>query len=429
MNDVPRTENRLIKLLQASGYLVSGVVEKASGLWNSYLLTRRHLPLPLDQELTQHYSSLLVAPLHNDDGRLSSISDTELCSHIRSETALLNLNNLTRTDAYLTIFKSFPELHWALLAHLVSRNGGWNMTDLRGQWHPQLLDEQKISLIFELLEACNCLIFSDAYPQLRLYIESKRIGRNLFYLLPQFGVSAFMVPFWNTFWQDGNPIPLTEALIINEQHFIQARVVEDDTYEHEIFHSLAFRSQPLLQLNQIVFPLWREPRAKRNIPLRLVGRVLENFRDLNERIEFGKCLYGILYGYPNILKAAIAFAERIPHTGSRADYWPHRFTPAHDHNNKADDTSELTDSTADPISSRWFSPSLLEAWPNRPLKQATEKDWYQDLNVLSHLTSIKLPRVIDMTHEHLFGQSKLQEAVLLERSFMKGASNRRTGRG
>jgi hypothetical protein len=405
--------------------LLSGVAGKAEGLWHSYQLTRHRVPLPLhlDPQLSKRLKSLIDAPMKLNHTHRVSRADERLCADIGNETAWSNRNNITRTMAYWHIYKKFPELHWALLAHLVSRNGGWSMTDLKGQWLPRLLSEQRISAIFELLEACNSLIFGDAYPQLRLYAESKRLGRNLSYLLPRFGVSDFMFPFWDRFWSDGNPVPLTEALVINEQHFIQSRVVEDDRYRREVFASFSFRSQPLLQLNQIIFPLWRANRAGRSIPMQLVGRVLENFEDLRERIEFGKGLYGMLFGYPAVLRGATDFAERVSHTGSRADYWPHRFTA-----NRTPKTGGKLEKSKDTagyfIRSEWLSPSLTKAWPNRPIVSPKEEDWFHSMDALTYLKPIKLPRIIAMTHEHLLGQNKLQTAVLLERSFMNGASKR-----
>ncbi len=409
---------------------MSGLAGKADGLWHSCRLTRRQASLRLDRSFLRHLTSLLEPGTNHDPVKPISLAEQQLCADIRKETAVLNRNNVTRTTAYWDMFKAFPELHWAFLAHLVSRNGGWNMTDLKGQWLPRLLDERLANSIFDMLEACNSLIFGDAYPQLRLYAEGKRVNRNLSYLLPQFGVSTFMSPFWNMFWLDRNSVPLTEALIVNEQHFIQSRVVEDTAYRQEVFQSLSFRSQPLLQLNQIVFPLGMGDRTKRGgfLPMRLAGRVLENFEDLRERIEFGKCLYGVLFGYPTVLRRATAFAEHVPHTGSRADYWPHRFTA--ERSPKTGGISENSDADAGLLlPSLWFSPSLSDAWPDRPLIPAQEEDWFRSLDVISYVKTIRLPRIIDMTHEHLFGQNKLHAAVLLERSFMNGANKRRTGRG
>jgi hypothetical protein len=415
-------------LLQASKQLLAGLAGKGSGLWTSYLLTRKRVPMNLNQGFTRHLTSLLESTMNNAHHKSPSHSEEQLCANINKETIKLNRNNLTRTAAYLNIYQSYPELHWAFLAHLVSRNGGWSMTDLKGQWLPHLLDENLRETIFKLLEACNSLIFGDAYPQLLLYAESKRIGRNLSYLLPQFGVSAFMIPLWDLFWLDGNPVPLTAALVVNEQSFIQSRVVEDKRYRDQVFNTFSYRSQPLMQLNQIVFPLWQENRKNDGIPMCVVGRVLENFADLDERIEFGKSLYGMLFGYPDVLQGALAFAKKIAHSGSRADYWPDRFKA--DHNQKTGRISEKSEHAAgENLPSLWLSPSLSDAWPDRPLAVASKGDWFKGIEVVSYLTSIRLPHVIDMTHEHLFGQNKLQAALLLERSFRKGANSRRTGRG
>lgn len=414
--------------LQTLKQLLAGITGKASGLWSSYALTRKQVPLHLQRDLARHLTSLLECKTNYSPRQLPSRPEEQLCEEIRKKTTKLNRNNLTRTAAYLDYYQSHPELHWAFLAHLVSRNGGWSMTDLKGQWLPHLLDESLRGTMFELLEACNSLIFGDAYPQLLLYAESKRLSRNLSYLLPQFGVSAFMAPFWDIFWLDRNPVPLTVALVVNEQSFIQSRVVEDGRYQEHVFSTFSFRMQPFMQLNQIVFPLWLVNRKSFGNPMPVVGRVLESFTDLDERIEFGKSLYGMLFGYPDVLQGALAFAKKNPHTGSRADYWPDRFMSGKQP--KASRTSEESEYAAGAaLPSMWLSQSLQVAWPDRPLTVASEGDWFKGVEVLSYLKSVRLPRVIDMTHEHLFGQNKLQAAVLLERSFMKGASNRRTGRG
>ncbi|MFC4597046.1 DUF2515 family protein [Cohnella hongkongensis] len=350
--------------------------------------------------------------------------DRALIARIRQETRSLNRNNVTRTAAYWDVYRAYPELHWAFLAHMVSRNGGWSMTDLKGEWLPRLLDERLSGAMFELLEACNALIFGDAYPQLRLYAESRSAGRSLFGLLPEFGVSRFMEPFWDRFLSDGNPVPLTEALVVNEQHFIQLRVVEDSYFRKNVLDSAAFRSQPYLQTNQIVIPLWRGEAAGGARPIRLAGRVLERFADLRERIEFGISLYGLLFGYPRVLRAATAFARHVPHSGSRADYWPHRFASrAYGKNGEFAGAAEAAGN------SPWFSPVLAEAWPDKALPRSEERDWYRDREALAYIGPIRPPRRIDLTHEHLLAQYKLQTAVLLARSFMKGAKSRRTGLG
>ncbi|TVX98734.1 DUF2515 family protein [Cohnella terricola] len=406
--------------------LLRGLRGKADGLWHSYRLTRGRITLGCDADPAGDLAGNLHKAIHALPRLPTTTDDERICETIRRDTAACNRNNVTRTAAYWSMYRSCPELHWAFLAHLVSRNGGWNMTDLRGQWLPQLMDENLIVASFDFLEASNSFIFGDAYPQLMLYAESKRTGRNLFALLPRFGVSSFMAPFWNRFWVDRNPVPLTEALIVNEQHYIQSRVIENDGFRKSVIDSLPYRIQPYLQSNQAIIPLWRKGYAGSAVPMRLAGRVLERFEDLRERIEFGKSLYRLLFSYPRVLRAAAAFARHVPHTGSRADYWPHRFAPSKNGGTSAESDIAAVGSR----SSLWLSPALTEAWPDRKLPTSRERDWFGDPEeALSFLRPIRPPLVIDMTHEHLFCQYKLQSAALLERSFINGANKRRTGLG
>ena len=113
-----------------------------------------------------------------------SKEDQQLLQSIRLKTKQLNVNNMTRTKAYLDFYTFHPEIHWAFLGHMVSRNGGWNMTDLNGEFLSRLMHEQSKQDFFSFLERGNWLIFQDAYPQFLLYEESKSQSRNLFYLLP-----------------------------------------------------------------------------------------------------------------------------------------------------------------------------------------------------------------------------------------------------
>ena len=66
--------------------------------------------------------------------RQLSGEDQQLLQRIRLKTEQLNVNNVTRTKAYLDFYIAHPEIHWAFLGHMVSRNGGWNMTDLKGEF-------------------------------------------------------------------------------------------------------------------------------------------------------------------------------------------------------------------------------------------------------------------------------------------------------
>ncbi|WP_245671151.1 DUF2515 family protein [Pseudobacillus wudalianchiensis] len=106
----------------------------------------------------------------------------DLLQKIRLETARLNVNKVVRTKAYLDFYRLYPEIRWAFLAHMISRNGGWNMTDLRSDLHSCFFNEEKRQVIF--LERSNRLIFQDAYPQFLEFMESKRQNQTMFYLLP-----------------------------------------------------------------------------------------------------------------------------------------------------------------------------------------------------------------------------------------------------
>src|SRR5690606_824619 len=139
-------------------------VSESSGAYRSHLGTAPHSPHPLSND------------------------EQDIVRTIRERTEEHNANNVTRTDAYLAYYRRHPEIHWALLAHMVSRNGGWSMTDVRGSLLRPILSEQKARALFHMFERSNWLIFHDAYPQLLLYAEAIRQGKPLFHLLPFFGV-------------------------------------------------------------------------------------------------------------------------------------------------------------------------------------------------------------------------------------------------
>ncbi|WP_169306748.1 DUF2515 family protein [Cohnella pontilimi] len=395
--------------------LAEGVWRKATVYWRSAVMSGSPRQLTWHREVVQELAAAWKEQKERKcDGPFSFTHAREriICEHIRKETTVWNRNNVTRTQAYWNVYREFPELHWALLAHLVSRNGGWCMTDLQGQWLPKLLGGDLREKHFQLLECCNALIFRDAYPQLKLYAESRRTGKSLLHLLPYFEVSAFMLPLWQRFWKHTESALLTVALIINEQNVIQGPIIEGSC--SDVLESLSFRSQPLLQTNQIVFPLLPPSREPGHAPLRLAGRIIERFENLHERIAFGKELYAILFGYPKILSGAESFAGLVAHTGSRADYWPQRFDPRRI---KTGGTPRKRRHSAGEL---WYSPPLEAAWPDQPLPETAPPDWFTAPDaVLPYLNEPRPPKILDMTFEHLHGQRKLQvaaEAANLTRS-------------
>ena len=102
-----------------------------------------------------------------------------IINNIKMQTEQLNKNNVTRTRAYYQFYVQYPEIHWALLGHMVSRNGGWNMTDLRRFIYENFIRE-RANHIFFFLERGNWLIFQDVYPQFLLYEQSVKEHKSYF---------------------------------------------------------------------------------------------------------------------------------------------------------------------------------------------------------------------------------------------------------
>lgn len=350
---------------------------------------------------------------------------------IRAETETACRNNVTRTEAYRTVYFRTPELHWALLAHLVSRNGGWNMTDLQGEWLPRLLRADQREEIFLFLERANALIFHDAYPQLLLYERSLREGRSLFHLLPAFGVSSFMLPAWRLFWKERDPAPLTVALIVNEQHYIERRVVQNAHFQEKVLHTLFFGMQKLMHVNGVVFPYGsggEEPNENGGAPdsamaglescgsgkgTQLAGLIIESFENLEERIELGKRLYAMLFGIQPVLHGARCFAAAVKHTGSRADYAPQLFARVRQLPPQRVYTERLLGGALKPGAEPIYSPELGAAWSDRPVAPPGEGDWFRSAKqVLPYFRELPLPPIFEMTNEYGLLLNRIELAVL-----------------
>src|SRR5438094_9529829 len=88
-----------------------------------------------------------------------------------SELAERNRDNISRTESYLELYawtrEHPPELPWLFMAHLVSRNAGYMMTDLARNLAGKPGDDPTMRApmrtLFLLLERGNFLIFWDAW--------------------------------------------------------------------------------------------------------------------------------------------------------------------------------------------------------------------------------------------------------------------------
>lgn len=321
-----------------------------------------------DRQLINQFIELLKEEDRSDaNDRLSKPTrqDQNLIDAIREQTEKANRNNLTRTEAYLTFFQQHPEIHWAFLAHMVSRNGGWSMTDVKGSLLRPVLSEQMVQSLFDMFERSNWLIFHDAYPQLLVYAASVRHGKPLFHLLPHFGISRFMTKVWPSFWQEKKSSLLTIALIVNEQQYIEKRIVQHPHYRRTVLQTARFKLQTAFDFNQVVFPVAAESDRPR-----LVGRTMHNFRNVTHRIKTGRMLYLMLF-HPSNCSRVYDWAVTHPHTGSRADYWPKRF-------------DEKDSSSSDKV----YSPVLHDAWPDVEHRTAEKGDWYVDPSSLSVIPEV-----------------------------------------
>ncbi len=344
----------------------------------------RTLPTELKRALTQ-----IAKTNRTDKERLYAmptvtIQDQSLTAEIRRKTALANRNNVTRTMAYLHFYRRHPEVEWAFLAHLVSRNGGWNMTDLRGDWLPRLISPKAVDAFFSFLERCNWLIFHDAYAQLLLYEVMKETRSDLTRLLPALGVSRFMIPIWQDFLQRQDRILLTRALIVNEQQYIEQRVVREPFYQENVLSTFEFIAQSVLSLSQVLFPYKEHPTDKL---LSIVGVAVHDFPSVRQRIEVGKALYQLLLDDAERQQKIKEWAFRIPHTGSRADYWPHLFSPVKQLPAEKEYQERIHGADLIPGRPKLYSPALSSAWKDADHPPADGADWYRDEKWIAELES------------------------------------------
>lgn len=437
----PGLKDFLRRLPSVIGEAVKG---KAAGIAESSRLREERLSLEWNEASARTVATELEDLLRRGPAARAaredawSEADRELAEEIALATGRAGASNITRTEAYLACYQAYPELHWAFLAHMVSRNAGWNMTDLRGRL-ADLLDESEKKAYYRFLERSNALIFQDAYPQLLLYIKSRELGSSRFHLLPYFHVSEFMRPFWERFWIDRGSALLTVGLIINEQNYIEKRVIRHPYYQKHITDKLPFHLNSLAGLNQVVFPLLEaEPahadgdeqavkdkaadvsgsedhggesdpalveggRARYEVR-RLAGRVVSDFGSLPDRIALGKSLYAMLMGLRAVRSGAERFAISVPHSGSRGDYWPELFTAnSKEALTSAMQGSVLLEGETLPPGMRLFSPKLLDAWGDTPYEPISREDWLKDHSALDGISAPQPPYLCDISREHRGG--------------------------
>ena len=244
-----------------------------------------------------------------------SKEEERLASRIKWKTRKRNSDNISRTKSYESYFAVHPEIRWSFLAGMVSRNAGWNMCDLKGEWFSRLLSAKYRKRLFFAYEEANWRIFRDAYPQLLIYHYSLVNKRPLFHLFPLFSITKFMEREWESFWETRDVNRLMTSLIINEQNIIVPVIKKRE----KVFRSLLFIIQDWLHFSAVLFPTCNGE---------LFGASVSLFRDVDERIELGKRLAELLFR-EDLFPFFYEFSLRTEPTGARSDY--ERYRGRHGH--------------------------------------------------------------------------------------------------
>ena len=215
-----------------------------------------------------------------------------------------NVDNLRRTDSYLQLYSYTvqhpPDEPWVLMAHLVSRNAGYLMTDLARAIARTPALAQAATNLFELLERANYLIFYDAWH----HVLTARIA----------GVDGLAVDrstarartAWRRHAEAYDERRLVLDLVANEQHLIEHRVV------HHPRFALARTMLAAIEA------------SGRDKPVVMPGRDVEvrvgDFASVDARIEAGRRLYDEILVDRGVRAELFAWAQAHPHTGSRSVY-------------------------------------------------------------------------------------------------------------
>ncbi|NVB40786.1 DUF2515 family protein [Pseudenhygromyxa sp. WMMC2535] len=236
-----------------------------------------------------------------------------------SELDARNVDNVARTQSYLELYtytrerERGPDLPWLLMAHMVSRNAGYMMTDLARALEDSRtpregpMREALLNLV-ALLERANYLIFHDAW----FHVLHHLLGRTA--ALPEGRTPAFIRAAWTRYTarlacegpSPGLERDLVLDLVRNEQRYIEDRVVNNPRFLRGL--------QTIAMIEA----------AEREKPLVLpVGDAqirVGKFSDIDRRVATGERIYDEVLADLERREATWAWAEAHPHTGARAVY-------------------------------------------------------------------------------------------------------------
>jgi hypothetical protein len=227
-------------------------------------------------------------------------------SEALNEVAARNTDNVTRTQSYLELYawarKSGHELPWLLMAHLVSRNTGYLLSDLAGRIDQRRAKGDEVSAVALetlalLLERGNYVIFDDAWRHVLAHLLGREDPHT----------TQFMRGAWRRFRGEGGERQLVLDLVHNEQNVIERRVVHNERF------GAGLRMLQLIEMSGRERPL-EFPRVREPAPAITVG----GFGELAKRIETGRRIFDEIIDRDR--DALFAWAMERPHTGSRAVY-------------------------------------------------------------------------------------------------------------
>ena len=245
-----------------------------------------------------------------------------------SERDARNRDNVSRTMSYLELYafarERGIELPWVLMAHLVSRNAGYLMTDLGGALREpdNVFTEDATRELFCFLERANFLIFHDAWHHMLHHLLGKTsaLGDE---------TPRFMRDAWHRYESAvprGIDATLERSLVLdlvnNEQNLIEMRVVHHGRFD---------RARAMIAFFEGV---GRE--APMVLPITDARIVVGGFAKLERRIDTGRRIFDTVLADRARRDEIFAWAMKHPHTGSRSvyttktrhqaalrDIWPH----------------------------------------------------------------------------------------------------------
>lgn len=218
---------------------------------------------------------------------------------------------------------------------------------------------------------------------------------------------------WNHFWTSGDRYLLTIALVVNEQSYLEKRMIQNQHYQNTILQTIAFKLHDLLSLNQILFPYYIASEAGDRQVTGLIGETLHRFGSLHERIMLGKRLYSLLFGHSDHLQGALSWAMDHPHTASRKDYWPHLFNDVNDSVPGAPYKKRMKDCQLKPGANRLYSPALHHVWRNVEHEEAEAGDWFDDWKVIAHFVKSEEEQASGpIVHDYCQTLDKVEHAAM-----------------